>query len=336
MNKLLALIIIISSSILLTGCGSKNKVAAVAGTTSFTDWASLESGQVIKGVGVEITSSLAENAIPTVNEASTDATVVLEVNTAGAIEKFTNTIEGRTNEFVLTTPTATVSQLTVNNKKYSVFGYGQQTDDNRPVFITGEPSIDGTNWTYQYQNYGAWMNVNAAATSLSIGAMSAGAPTSNPSTIIATYDGEYTGVYINDFNEVDAITVGNVNLIADFNQKSIAFSTSNHYRRLLEDDPAPADNNFTATEFVVGPGDNSQEFSGTLTINANNSFSGAASNPFSTANMNGTITGQFYGPAHEEAGGVFEIATTADTDGNIIQHIGSFGAINEDSLRNSQ
>ena len=316
MNKLLTLIIIISSSILLTGCGSKNNSSGVAGTT-FTDWKSLQSNQVINGISVDITSP-DEDTAPTNNGFDTEATAVIDtgdVDTGFTKISYTSN-DNKTVFDVSDTGTSASDNITVDGESYGYYTFTSDGDES-PILITGIPQTTEGVWKYEYQNYGAW--VNFSMDGLSIGAMSAGAETPYsglPENGSATYVGEYTGVYINDATNEDAITVGKVALDANFTSRNIVFGTYDNYKKNLWQTP---ELNFVGASHL--------NISGTLNFaDETNLFSGSVTLDSDTGEVeDGVVKGQFYGPEAQEVGGVFDISHTSAGDTEL--HIGSFGAI---------
>ncbi len=151
----------------------------------------------------------------------------------------------------------------------------------------------GTGNPWDYQTFGIWMKEGPV-----IGAISAGAPTSVnavPTTGTATYTGNSTGIY-NDSNDLYQ-TVSGLNVDADFANRTLDFKTSGTVNMT---------DNVSMSEL---------DMDGTLNINANK-FTGSVS---TKSGLTGDATGQFYGPAAEELGGVF-----ATSNGNK-SYIGAFG-----------
>ena len=146
---------------------------------------------------------------------------------------------------------------------------------------------------WEYQTFGIW-ETGRGLGSGTIGAITVGAPTSGsaiPTTGDVTFLGLSTGVYIDPTGINDYLTVSEVRADVDFLNRNVDLTTTGTQK--IHTSTASVTDAFNLN------------MSGTLSYAAgSNSFSGDVS----TADMNGTSTGQFYGPNAQEIGGVFSLS----------------------------
>ncbi|MGE5319943.1 MAG: transferrin-binding protein-like solute binding protein [Hyphomicrobiaceae bacterium] len=147
---------------------------------------------------------------------------------------------------------------------------------------------------WDYQSFGIW-ETGLGTPSRTLNAMSVGAPTAGaniPTTNTASFTGKVVGSY------VDAVGVGhsalaNLNVTADFANRTLAFSTTGTQ---------------TATNLTNFTPNSGLDLTGNLSYQAGtNSFTG----PVNSATLSGTTTGRFYGPNAQELGGVFSLQASS-------------------------
>lgn len=168
-------------------------------------------------------------------------------------------------------------------------------------------AVDAVAVGWNYQTYGIWLK-ELNATSFQTGVMSAGAVT--PGNAVPTignnitFTGMTSGFYV-DSGAVPYVTSSGMTAIADFANRSIAFSTTGTLRANL----------ITGVQTI----DNDLNLTGTLTYAAgSNQFTG----PVNTQNaqLTGRADGRFYGPAAQEIGGVYSLSGTGS-----LRMMGAFG-----------
>ena len=164
------------------------------------------------------------------------------------------------------------------------------------------PKVD-----WKYQTFGLW-ETGLDTGSGTVGAISVGAQTAAsaiPTTGVATFIGISGGIYLNEAGTKNYITASALTAEVDFLGRTIDLST-------------------TATEkldSVTGLTtlDPSLNMQGTLSYTPTvNSFTGDVA---TTGGLTGTSTGQFYGPAAQELGGVFSL-----TGAGMENYAGGYGA----------
>lgn len=166
--------------------------------------------------------------------------------------------------------------------------------------------FDGRAVGWNYQTFGLWATAPTATTWLT-GAISVGSPTpasAVPTTGSATFTGLAAGLYTDPVGALFA-TSANMTANVDFSARSVGFGTSSTM--------------VTDTNGMQSPNSNI-DLSGTLTYAAGtNQFTGSVQTSDKT--LNGSATGQFYGPNAEEIGGVYGL--TAGT--GVSSMLGGFG-----------
>jgi C-lobe and N-lobe beta barrels of Tf-binding protein B len=174
-------------------------------------------------------------------------------------------------------------------------------------------AMDARALGWDYQSFGVWLNQTSPTTfqaaSISAGAVTpaSAVPTGGP----FTFSGFATGFYVNG-NGVSFATAADMTAVLNMGTpRSIAFTTSNTQISSL---------NSAGTPIL----DHSLNLSGSLIYDAgSNRFSGVVA----AQQMTGSATGQFYGPAAEEIGGVYGLHSTNQVldPQNRSRMIGSFG-----------
>ena len=152
---------------------------------------------------------------------------------------------------------------------------------------------------WRYQTFGIW----ASSRLDKIGGYSIGAPTSGsgvPTAGSALYRGQTLGLY-NDASGDGRVTASNLMAQANYASRTIAVSSSG---TVYTSDSTP---------------NNDLNFSGAMSYSAAaNDLTGSFT---TTSGLNGTMKGQFYGPAAEELGGTF-----STNNAGLQVYLGAFGA----------
>lgn len=160
---------------------------------------------------------------------------------------------------------------------------------------------------WDYQTFGVWLT-GLDTGSGTAGSVSAGAPTAVsgiPVSGTATYQGLSGGLYV-DSTGVDWVTLGLIDVTADFGARSLGFDTIDTIRI----------SRYTGNEYAASE----LNLSGNLSYSSNsNEFAGNVST--ADGNLSGRADGQFYGPAAQELGGVFNA-----TGSGVESYTGAFGA----------
>jgi hypothetical protein len=171
--------------------------------------------------------------------------------------------------------------------------------------LVANPKVMG----WEYQSFGVWNDNNpyriGGSGVFTAGAsFGAGTPASAvPTTGSATFTGKLAGLYFGPSGQ-GATALANVTLQADFANRSLGFASTG---TTLTRDLATAS---AASHLDLG---------GTLRYSpGSNSFSGTLTN--AGGNLSGPSHGRFYGPAAQEAGGVFAL-----TSGGKEALIGGYG-----------
>jgi hypothetical protein len=163
--------------------------------------------------------------------------------------------------------------------------------------VTIDPYFVGWN----YQSFGVWQT--GPTTSGTFGAMSFGAPTpvsglpSVPPGVTLTYTGLTAGIYVAANGQLSG-TSANMSAIVDFNNRSVAFTTS-------QTTLSTPSGTLTARPEL--------NLIGTLTYpNGSAQFTGTVNTNTIDPNfqLHGNATGRFYGPAAQEIGGVYNLKGT--------------------------
>lgn len=177
-----------------------------------------------------------------------------------------------------------------------------------------------------YNSYGIWFKVISETGTgyiYDIGSVSSGVKTDAanvPTSGIASYAGNHIGHYYGllvEGGESEYVVAGTVRMDANFASGEILYSSS---VLQVEDD-------LTSTELAGADLESAQDIldaSGSLLISGS-TFSGSLSpTNLTPVTLSGNVTGQFYGPNAEEAGGIFELQGTDETVP--YTYIGAFGA----------
>ena len=230
---------------------------------------------------------------------------------ANATATMTFDADGFMSKLVLTTPTTTVD-LNI----FADLGEGviAAIDSLDPFLATSAAVIaDPVFLGYEYQTFGVW-EVLVSDTGTIAGTFSAGAPTpgsSIPATNTASFAGNLAGLYVDQGGDA-YFAFGEVNVGVDFARRTLDFSTAFTFIKpdldfAINNEIDRPDLNLSGN-LSYAPGTNS--FTGPVTT-----FSGL---------LNGDSTGQFYGPAAQELGGVFFLEGAG-----IETYGGAYGAVKQ-------
>jgi len=175
-----------------------------------------------------------------------------------------------------------------------------------PTAAGGAINPIGVGWNYQ--TFGFWAQTPTSTTWIA-GAVSVGAPTpasAVPTTGNATFTGAAGGLYVDSVGNVMG-TAANMTANVNFTNQTIGFGTS-------------------GTTVINSNGSSSSaptlDLSGTLTYSpGTNGFSGAVTTADPTNPLNGTATGQFYGPNAQEIGGTYGLSSGT----SVSRMVGAFG-----------
>jgi hypothetical protein len=223
------------------------------------------------------------------------ATVAVSYDSSRNLGTVTLTTAGGT-QISWNTATDTFGTLLINsNIDVAVSANGQNY-----ILLANAPNLG-----WEYQSFGTW-TTGAGTGSGKVGNLSIGSLTTGsaiPTSGTATYTG-YAGGRYTDSSARDYFFSSDFTAAANYATRTLTVSTSN---------------STTTRDLLATAANNDINLSGTMTYAAaTNSLSGT----FSTADgrLNGTMKGQFYGPAAQELGGSFSAAS--GTEGIL----GAFGA----------
>jgi C-lobe and N-lobe beta barrels of Tf-binding protein B len=264
----------------------------------FTSWQAVQPNTRYKIPGISQTASGAMSGSGTVTSAT-----LAPVDTAASTVQVTYNSSGVPSAITINTPQSNVTFD--NSSGNSLNCSGGSCLGSTPTAAGG--TIDPIAVGWNYQTFGFWAQAPTSATWIS-GAISVGAPTpasAVPTTGMTTFTGASAGFYVDSVGNINA-TAANMTANADFGARSIGFATSN-----------------TVLVPVTGGGATAYsglDLSGNLTYSAGtNGFSGAVKT--SDNSLNGTATGQFYGPNAQEIGGTYGLSA-----GSSVSHmLGAFG-----------
>mgnify|MGYP001596647146 CR=1 FL=1 len=303
MNTKLRILFASAAALTLSGCGGGGGSSSSLTQITFSDWNSITKPSQVNLEGISTDVSYSTDAgitkITSVTNHGVDSTAAASVDyrTDSTISKIS---------FATNNGTVTFDENgtdTIGDTGNVVYGYDAA---GTKFVIASDPLYSGNNWNYQ--TFGIWETGrgtgSGTAGAVSVGAATAGS--SIPTSGSATYSGHFGGTS-SDANGVDVITTGGATVVADFANRSLAFSTTgSKYVSPVASSPSWINKS-------------SLDMTGTLTYSAaTNSFSGAVSDSFIGS---GTATGKFYGPSAEEIGGVFSL-----TGAGTLVHAGGFGA----------
>jgi len=276
----------------LTACGGGGGGSSNVRTDNFTSWSAVRPNSTVVVSGISID---APYTYDTTTEKVTSVGATSSSNNAAVT--YTNDANYNVTALTIQTPTSTASWSANNGDFFGFLTYYPAIDvaisaDGTQIGLSADPEDLGWN----YQTFGVWE-------------ISAGAPTLGgaiPTSGSAIYTGAAGGFYV-DASGNDYLASSSLAVTANFGSRSLAFATSNSgvTRDLINDSSNPGIN-----------------LNGTLTYEAgSNAFTGPVTSQSGT--LAGTASGQFYGPAAQEIGGVFELRSNS----TIESYAGAFGGI---------
>lgn len=300
--------------LMLSACGGggggtvATPAPAAVPTTAFTTWRTDLAGKTIKadGRGKQVAytwNGTNISGITPVDEATSSATFSFDAtsNLAGLI------IDSSTNTST-TTAVFVGSQLKVLARDAD---FTTAASASSQAVFSNPKSL-----AWDYQSFGVWETGLDNPAGGNYGAMSVGAPTAGSAIDTvgsATFTGKVVGSYVSPAGLGHTALAG-LTVVADFGNHSLDFSTTN----------TVISSNWSS--FDAAPG---LDLTGTLTYTAGtNSFTGTLStttpNPSGDGGvLSGNSTGQFYGPAGEELGGVFFLNAGSGNE----SYSGAYGAV---------
>jgi hypothetical protein len=197
----------------------------------------------------------------------------------------------------LTTPTKSLSfaSYEIRNVSTEIIGAANSTSTT----LLSDPMSHG----WDYQSFGVWKP--AWITQGTFGTFSVGAPTAGsaiPGTGNANFTGKVIGSYVSGTGVGNAV-LANLTVNVDFSSQSLAFNTTS---------------TLTSLDWKTFTQNDGLNLSGNLSYSpGTNGFTGDLS---TVSGLAGQSSGQFYGPAAEELGGVFFLQGNGET------YTGAYGA----------
>lgn len=287
---------IMSTSLLLTGCGGGEVVVSSIPFTSFSE---ITPPEAVTASGLsseaEYTAPAPAFAVTTVADlgVSQTSSATLTYGSSGTLDKV-----------AINTPNSTITWSTatgdsIDTSSGVVIAVQNPTGANVGIFM----DAIGVGWNYQ--TFGSWAT-GLGTGSGNVGAISIGAPTTAstiPVTGIAVFTGLAAGAYFDSVGD-GYFATGELTVGADFSNRSLSFTTSNTEKVNLNTALSSTASNLNMI--------------GTLTYSPGvNSFSGTVN----ATGLTGTAEGLFYGPVAQELGGVFNL-----TGSGVETYSGAFGA----------
>jgi len=268
---------------------------------TFTSWSAVQpsSTVTVNGLSQEVTATI---------DLNTD--LVTNISTPSAVSKnssITSTFDANKllTKVVFTTPTTTLSfdaaagDYIVDLSPQTVVALNNA---QTAAAIFANPF--GLGW--DYQTFGVWSE-QTGTDSGTYAVMSVGAPTAGssiPTSNSATFFGAAGGQYVNAGGD-SYLTVADLTVTANFLNRSLSFTTAN---------------TVVTQDLSTFAFNNGLNLNGTLTYAAGiNSFTGTVT---SANGLTGSSTGQFYGPAAQELGGVFYVKAASGLE----TYGGAYGA----------
>ena len=290
MKNLAILVLPITLIACAGGSSSSSTSSSSAATTPFTSWSTTTVGTPVSFSGGP-SSTLAVDG--TSVQGAADGAATLTLNSSNNFSAISASNSGGSVSF----STANGDTLQAGFDGYTTIALNKS---QTTLGSFANPSANG----FEYQTYGAWGaygNATTPAYAISVGNPSPASAI--PLTGALTFTGGATGYYV-DVNKFGYATYSNMVAAVTFENRSVAFSTTN-------------------TSVIGGPGAPqisapALNMTGTLTYAAgSNAMTGTAT----TANgMSGNMNGKFYGPALNEVGGTYAV-----TGSGVGSMVGGFG-----------
>jgi hypothetical protein len=269
-------------------------------TTIFTDWSSVNPPQIVGFTGLSQDTKFELDPDP----ATPPFTIpVDEINTTNVTATLRYRADGSIERIDISTPRVALSWN---------LAAGDIINNDRPLVYAGDTSVLKFGVLYnplhpaadpwEYQTFGAWADARPIDAG-DVGALSVGTPTPGdaiPPLSTATFIGHSAGIYTTSDGTAAYVTESAVSVDVNFFNQELVLNTTGTTLTNIE----------TGTPWTNSPP--TLDVTGTLTYAPGvNSFAGPVTANGATGGMTGTSTGQFYGPAAEELGGVFSL-TGAD------------------------
>jgi hypothetical protein len=272
------------------GSSSSSSSTSSAATAPFTSWSNTTVGTPVSfSAGPSSTLAVDGTSV----QGASDAAATLTLNSSNNFSAISASNSGGSASF----NTANGDTLQAGFNGYTTIALNKSQTS---LGSFANPSANG----FEYQTYGAWGaygNATTPAYAISVGNPSPASAI--PLTGAVTFTGGATGYYV-DVNKFAYVTYSNMVAAVTFENRSVAFSTTN-------------------TAVIGGPGAPqisapALNMTGTLTYAAgSNAMTGTAT---TTNGMSGNMNGKFYGPALNEVGGTYAV-----TGSGIGSMAGGFG-----------
>ena len=290
MKNLAILVLPITLVACAGGSSSSSSSTSSAATTPFTSWSTTTVGTPVSfSAGPSSTLAVDGTSV----QGASDAAATLTLNSSNNFSAISASNSGGSASF----NTANGDTLQAGFNGYTTIALNKSQTS---LGSFANPSANG----FEYQTYGAWGaygNATTPAYAISVGNPSPASAI--PLTGAVTFTGGATGYYV-DVNKFAYVTYSNMVAAVTFENRSVAFSTTN-------------------TAVIGGPGAPqisapALNMTGTLTYAAgSNAMTGTAT---TTNGMSGNMNGKFYGPALNEVGGTYAV-----TGSGIGSMVGGFG-----------
>jgi hypothetical protein len=301
MNKIVYQSVIISClstfALTLSGCGG-------SGSSSSTDIAP----PVVRPTTTITANGISQDATYTASDTAVTSVTDKRVSKTGVSAALTYyDDDGSIQKIVIKTPYSSVTWDKTKGDTIDATDVAMVATDAAGASIgvvinAANPQVD-----WDYQTFGLW-ETGLDTGSGTVGAITVGSLTPGsdiPKTGSATFKGVSGGIYLNAAGTKDYITASALTAEVDFLGRTIDLKTADT----------------TKLDSVSGTPvlDQSLNMTGTLSYQPNvNSFTGAVA---TTGGLTGKSTGQFYGPAAQELGGVFSL-----TGAGMENYAGGYGA----------
>jgi hypothetical protein len=297
--------------LMLTACGGGGGGTAATPapipitTTAFTTWRTDLASKAFQldGEGNQVSGVLDANSnFSSVGDA--------EAATAGAL--FTFDSSSNLSGLFLTSTTSTASK-TEGFAGAQITSLAEDINFLNATSTTSKAIIsDPKSLGWDYQSFGVWETGLDTSDSRALYAISVGTPTAGtaiPGSGTADFTGKVVGSYVSA-GGLGHTVLADLSVAADFGSQSLVFNTTN--TRISADG-------------VTYTGTSSLDLSGSLGYGiGNNSISGTLTTTGGSP-LTGNSTGQFYGPAAEELGGVFFLKNPSDPL-SVETYSGAYGA----------
>ena len=333
-------LVISTLALILTACGGSGSSSSFSSLVRYSE--------LQPDVSIRNTSAITQQVTYTV-DGNNDVSNIGDVTAAGSATVTEEYQDGTVNDEPNADPADTtndIHELSITSAEGTVISYDHSTDNLEESFFgvqvmdnetdSANNSDDATyailysnpyDHGLDYNSYGIWFKLStetASGYTYDLGTVSSGVKTdaaNMPTTGSASYSGSHISHYYGPIDGVNGglaseyVVAGTVSMDVDFTgDRAISFATTVSN---VEDDETSSE--LTGADLTSAQ--TTLATSGALSINGS-SFTGSV-----TADggfLVGSVTGQFYGPAAEEAGGVFELQDNGEAVTST--YIGAFGA----------